>query len=183
MGVSNIFSFFFMATLILTSVSLAESKRMYRYTDSKGKSVYVRIIDDIPAQFRSSASAVILQSDDDIEEKGEEKASEVSGDAVRTISPMKFFNVGEGRTALSTEVRNFGAVAANDVNMAVIAKMADGKEKTVGTYAVVGHKGEGQLEAGELARINIVFNLDFSAAKSFGCRLSWQSAEIKKPKM
>ncbi|MBI3581145.1 MAG: hypothetical protein HY098_03560 [Nitrospinae bacterium] len=159
----------------------AESKRMYRYTDASGKTLYAKDYGDVPVALRPSASLVAVPEREAGEEEGSTKPkNEDKGkDGVRFTSQLKYKSAGEGKTAFEGEVKNFLDSSVSDAILAIVVVKADGAEQSAGAFQVSGEKGNGRLEPGESAKVAGVFEVDFGSIRRFGSSLSWQTTYVE----
>jgi len=171
------------AVLVLTALpAVAESKKLYRYTDPSGKTIYARDYEDIPPDLRPSASLVVVPEKEPGAEDGSTKAKTEAKEkeSVRFTSQLKYSSAGEGKTAFEGEVRNFLDSSVSDAKVTIVVVRADGTEQPAGAFVVVGEKGNGSLEPGESAKVAGVFNVEFGSIRRFGSSLSWQTSYVEK---
>jgi len=159
--------------LALSSGAEAESRRFYRYFDSTGKAIFVKNLKDVPAEFRSSASSVLVRPENAVEETS--PPVEANGEGVRLVAPLKFAKAAPGKTSYAGDVKNFLVSSASDVKLTISVVMRTGEEKAPVVLSIGGKNSESALEAGETAKVSGVLDVDYAAVKKFGANLSWQT--------
>lgn len=160
----------------------AESKKLYRYTDPSGKTLYARDYEDVPTALRPSASLVVVPENETGEENGSTKAKNETKekDSVRFTSQLKYSGTVEGKTAFEGEVKNFLDSSVSDAKLTIVVVRADGTEQPAGAFPVTGEKGSGSLEPGESAKVAGILNFEFGSLRRFGSSLSWQTTYVEK---
>ncbi|MBI3794436.1 MAG: hypothetical protein HY280_06875 [Nitrospinae bacterium] len=170
---------FLLSIFIFATAGFAESKRLIRYSDSAGKYFYVAKISDVPEQYRPSATSVLVKTAGEGNNGADEKSEaeeKPSGDGVRVTIPLKFSRTDSGGTRYSGEVKNFlsSDVSEARLTISVVSKIPgeDGTAEVV----VRGSKGSGILGPDETAKVYGVLSVDYKSVKTFGYKLTWQSA-------
>ncbi|MBI5178779.1 MAG: hypothetical protein HZA04_05925 [Nitrospinae bacterium] len=157
----------------------AASSRMYRYADANGKWVYVASYDDVPEQFRPSASAVLITEKEETPEEEAKPAD--SGDAVRAVGQLSFSSNGNGKGKVTGEAKNHHATKITGAKLVVNIVQADGTEIPPAQFPIKGKGGEGVLEPGESARISVTLDLPASGVKGFSYSFSWEKTTVTPP--
>lgn len=157
-----------------------EAKKLYRYTDSSGKTLYAKQYEDVPTELRSSASLVVVRADEESGDASAVKTENKGGDSVRLTSQIVYSSTGKGKTAFEGEAKNFLDSTVTGVKLMIVVVTTDGAEKTAGVFSVNGNSGKETLEPGESAKITGLLDMDYASVKKFGSSLSWQTSYMEK---
>ncbi len=155
--------------------------QMYRYTDSAGKKLYVQSMEDVPQEFRPSASAVRImdKSATKEEDASESKPVAETGDAVKVVGQFQLSpSADNGRTRLKGEVKNYLPSKVTNVQLHVQVSIGDGAQIPESVFPVMGKGGAGILEPGESTQVDVKLGSAASAARGFGFNLSWQTTTV-----
>lgn len=167
----------------------AESQKMYRYTDASGKRFVVFEWEEIPSEYRLSASTVVVAKDmpapkdqpasKDQPAPREDVAGAEAGTAngnTNTVTVLSFAlaPTENGLCAFSGEVKNGMKDKAENVKLHLEVKSKDGMK----SYDVPVGAG-GAMNAGETAKVAPVTEVPAAALAGYAYNLTWQAIRLE----
>lgn len=156
----------------------AESYKMYRYTDAAGKRYFVNAMEDVPPEFRLSASAVMVLKDyqpDEAQNGETTKEATSNGTAVKVLS-LSLAPAENGKCGFSGEVKNEMKVKAENVTLHIDIKTKNG---SVTLDVPVG--AGGAMNAGETVKVTRVADVPAADLAGYSYNVTWQTARVEAP--
>ncbi len=155
----------------------AEAYKMYRYTDAGGKRRFANSMDDVPPEFRLSASAVMVVKDPPPAENGNGAPKEAAPNgAAVTVLSLTLAATEDGKCGFSGEVKNGMNVKATDVKLHIDIKV---KDATKSFDFPVGEGGA--MNAGETVKMTRVADVPAAELAGYSYRVTWQSVRVEAP--
>ncbi len=164
------------ASLWYCAAASADSYRMYRYTDGKGKRVFANSMDDVPAEFRLSASTVVIVKNvppDETENAGTSKGEAPNGNAVKVLS-LNLAATEDGKCGFKGEVKNEMKDKAQAVILHIDIKT---KEQTRSFEVPVG--AAGAMDPGETSNVVYVAPVPAAELTSYSYNITWQTTRME----
>lgn len=155
----------------------AEAYKMYRYTDAKGKRLFVSSMDDVPPEFRYSASAVMVVKEQPPEPESADaaKGGTANGGAVTVLS-LSPSAAEDGKCVFGGEVKNGMGGKAENVKLHIEVKTKDGTK----SFDVPVGAG-GMMNAGETVKVAPVADVLAAELTGYSYNITWQSTRVESP--
>lgn len=162
-------------SLWLCAEASAEAYKMYRYTDAKGKRLFVSSMDDVPPEFRFSASSVMVVKEPPPEPAGADAAKEgtANGGAVTVLS-LSPSAAEDGKCGFSGEVKNGMNGKAENVKLHVEVKTKDGTK----SFDVPVGAG-GMMNPGETVKVTPVADVLAAELTGYSYSVTWQTTRVE----
>ncbi len=154
----------------------AESYKMYRYTDANGKRVFVNSMEDVPAEFRLSASTAVVIKDvppAEPESSGSAKEETANGNAVKALS-LNLTATEDGKCGFKGEVKNEMKAKVEAVKLHIDIKA---KEQTKSFEVPVGTAGA--LNPGETVNVTYVADVPAAELAGYSFNVTWQTTIVE----
>ncbi len=150
---------------------------MYRYTDAAGKRRFTNSMDDVPPEFRLSASAVMVlkESPPSEPENGAAREKTAAAGAVTVLS-LNLAATEDGKCGFSGEVKNGLNGKAEDVKLRIEIKTKNAKK-----VIDVPVGADGALNAGETAKVTRVADVPAADLSGYSYSVTWRTARVEAP--
>lgn len=156
----------------------AEAYKMYRYTDTGGTRHFANAMEDVPPEFRQSASAVMVLKDyQPAEPENAETTKEATsnGAAVKVLS-LSLAATENGKCGFSGEVKNEMRVRAEKVNLHIDIKTNAGT-----TSLDIPAGAGGAMDAGEAVKVARVADVPAADLAGYSYNITWQTNRVEAP--
>lgn len=173
-----IIALFAAASLWCCAEASANSYKMYQYSDAAGKRYFVNALEDVPNEFRLSASAVVVVKDyspGEAENGGAAKEGAANGGAV-TVLTLNLAATEDGKCGFNGEVKNEMKIKAENVKLHLDVKTKDG---TRSLEVPVG--AGGMMNPGETAKVAHVADVPAKELAGYSYNVTWQTTHVETP--